>query len=186
MPALVRRPQCSKPTFAPWLGWHARPDFSPALRCVPHSGSVLEKLRRPSHTNHARSIPRPIPRRVLGQTLESRLSPARPRPDLCPLHKHLSAGFASLAVFVVSGLIHDLVISVPARAGFGLPTAYCTFQGLGVLVERSPFGRHIGLGKGLPGFLFLLVVTTAPIFWLFHPAFVLYVIIPFMQEVRAL
>jgi hypothetical protein len=103
-----------------------------------------------------------------------------------PLHKHLSAGFASLAVFVVSGLIHDLVISVPARAGFGLPTAYFTFQGLGALVERAPFGRQIGLGKGLPGFLFLLVVTTAPIFWLFHPAFVLHVIIPFMQEVRAL
>jgi Membrane bound O-acyl transferase family len=103
-----------------------------------------------------------------------------------PLHKHLAGGFASLVVFLVSGLIHDLVISVPARAGFGLPTAYFTLQGLGVLVERSSFGRQIGFGKGLRGFLFLGLIAAGPIFWLFHPAFVLRVIIPFMQAVRAL
>jgi hypothetical protein len=102
-----------------------------------------------------------------------------------PLHKYIPAGFASLLVFVVSGLIHDLVISVPARAGYGLPTAYFTLQGLGMVVERSSFGRQIGLGKGFRGFLFFLSIVAAPLFWLFHPPFVLRVIVPFMRAVHS-
>jgi hypothetical protein len=103
-----------------------------------------------------------------------------------PAHKYLPVELASFMVFLVSGLIHDLVISVPAKAGYGLPTAYFILQGLGVIVERSPVGKRIGLGNGLRGFLFLLLIATGPLFWLFHPPFVLRVIVPFMQEVRAL
>ena len=60
-----------------------------------------------------------------------------------PLHKRIGVGAASLLVFVVSGLIHDLVISLPARGGYGLPTGYFVLQGVGVSLERS--GSDSGL-----------------------------------------
>ena len=91
-----------------------------------------------------------------------------------------------LLVFVASGLIHDLVISVPARGGYGLPTVYFILQGLGVMLERSTLGRRLGVQKGIAAWLFLLVVAAVPAFWLFHPPFVRRVILPFMQAVHAL
>jgi hypothetical protein len=103
-----------------------------------------------------------------------------------PLHKRLGVGPTTFLVFVISGLVHDLVISVPARGGYGLPTAYFVVQGLGVAVERSSAGKKLGLGGGLGGWLFMAVVTLGPVFWLFHPPFVLHVIIPFMKAIRAL
>jgi hypothetical protein len=103
-----------------------------------------------------------------------------------PLHKRIGAAGAGFLVFVVSGLIHDLVISVPARGGYGLPTAYFVLQGLGVMFERSKLARRIGLQNELPSRIFTIIVTAAPAFWLFHPPFVLRVIIPFMRAIRAL
>ncbi|HSS96721.1 MAG TPA: MBOAT family protein [Terriglobales bacterium] len=103
-----------------------------------------------------------------------------------PLHKRIGVGTASLLVFLVSGLIHDLVISLPARGGYGLPTAYFLLQGFGVSVERSNVGRRLGLQRGLPGWIFMFAFTAVPAFWLFHPAFVLRVIVPFMKAIGAL
>ena len=103
-----------------------------------------------------------------------------------PLHKKIGPGAASLLVFLASGLIHDLVISLPARGGYGLPTAYFIFQGLAVMLERSAAGRRFGLDHGLSGWVFMFVVAAGPAFWLFHPPFVLRVILPFMHAIRAL
>ena len=103
-----------------------------------------------------------------------------------PLHKQIGVAAASLLVFLASGVIHDLVISLPARGGYGLPTAYFILQGLGVTLERSGFGRRLGLQKGIAGRFFMLSVAAGPAFWLFHPPFVLRVIIPFMFAIRAL
>src|SRR6266567_2916778 len=38
-----------------------------------------------------------------------------------PLHRSLGAGGGGFLVFIVSGLLHDLIISVPSRGGYGLP-----------------------------------------------------------------
>lgn len=103
-----------------------------------------------------------------------------------PFHKYLQAGLVAFLVFLSSGLIHDLVISVPAQAGYGLPTAYFMLQGLGVTLERSPLGKQLGLGKGLRGWSFMVLVAAGPVFWLFHPPFVMRVIIPFMKAIHAL
>jgi len=103
-----------------------------------------------------------------------------------PLHRRIGVAGAGLLVFAASGLIHDLVISLPARGGYGLPTGYFILQGLGVTLERSILGRRLGLQKGATAWIFLLTVTAVPAFWLFHPPFVLHVILPFMHAVHAL
>jgi hypothetical protein len=103
-----------------------------------------------------------------------------------PLHRRIGITGAGLLVFVASGLVHDLVISLPAGGGYGLPTGYFMVQGLGVTLERSVLGRQLGLQKGLPAWLFMAIVTAGPAFWLFHPLFVLRVILPFMHAIRAL
>jgi alginate O-acetyltransferase complex protein AlgI len=103
-----------------------------------------------------------------------------------PAQKRVGVTAASMLVFLASGLIHDLVISVPARAGYGLPTVYFLLQGIGVAIERSALGRRIGLQKALTGRTFAVLITALPAFWLFHPPFVLRVILPFMRAIHAL
>jgi hypothetical protein len=103
-----------------------------------------------------------------------------------PLHRKLGVRTASFLVFLVSGLIHDLVISVPARGGYGLPTAYFVLQGAGITMERSDLGKRLGLRNGVRGWLFMAFFTAGPILLLFHAAFVTRVILPFMEAVHAL
>ncbi len=93
---------------------------------------------------------------------------------------------AVLLTFLCSGLVHDLVISVPAGAGYGLPTAYFVIQGAAVLFERSNAGAAIGLGRGIPGRIFTIAVTAGPAFWLFHPPFIRNVILPFLRAIGCL
>src|SRR5262249_27528747 len=64
--------------------------------------------------------------------------------------------------FVVSGLMHDLVISLPAGGGYGRPTLFFLLQAVAVFVERSKVGRWFGLGAGWRGWLFTAVVLAGP------------------------
>jgi hypothetical protein len=100
-----------------------------------------------------------------------------------PLQSQFGVVAGTLGAFLASGLIHDLVISVPARAGYGLPTAYFLIQGCGVIGERSEAGKKMGLGQGIRGWLWMTFFTVAPLFILFHPWFVLRVILPFLHAV---
>ena len=103
-----------------------------------------------------------------------------------PLYSRVGLPVATLLVFFVSGLIHELVISIPARGGYGLPTAYFVLQGLGVIFERSRGGRFLGLARGVLGWAFTVLITAGPVYFLFHPPFVLRVVLPFMKAIRAL
>ena len=100
-----------------------------------------------------------------------------------PLAKRFGLRWATLAAFVVSGVIHELVISLPAQCGYGLPTLYFLLQGCGVLLEKSWLGRRWGLGGGLTGWLFTLLMTVGPIRLLFHDGFMLGVIVPFLDAI---
>lgn len=91
-----------------------------------------------------------------------------------------------VGVFFISGLIHELVISLPARGGYGLPTLYFLIQGAGAVFERSISARQIGLRGTVAGRIFTIATVAGPAFALFHPPFVHRVILPFLQTIHAL
>src|SRR2546421_8892735 len=100
---------------------------------------------------------------------------------VAPLRPRIGVPAATMAAFAASGLVHEAVISLPVRAGFGLPMGYFLLQGLAVLAERSSAGRRLHLGRGRRGRILTLAVSGIPAFYLFHPAFVLGVVVPFMR-----
>ncbi len=102
-----------------------------------------------------------------------------------PLARRLSLPWALAISFLVSGLVHDLVISLPAGGGYGGPTAFFIVQAIAILIERSPFGRRLGLGRGLVGWLFTAIALLAPARLLFHDRFLTAIVIPFMEAVGA-
>jgi len=103
-----------------------------------------------------------------------------------PAVRRLGGRAGTLLAFFVSGLLHELVISVPARAGYGGPTAYFVIQGLGSLVERTEFMRAIVKSRPWTGRCFTLVFVIGPLGWLFHPAFLTRVIVPFLSAIGVL
>jgi hypothetical protein len=98
----------------------------------------------------------------------------------------LSPRIATLMIFLISGLIHELVITFPAGAGYGLPTLYFVIQGVGMLFERSRFGVRLGLRRTMLGRIFAIVVVIFPVFALFPEPFVVRVMVPFFQAIKAL
>jgi len=89
---------------------------------------------------------------------------------------------AALAVvFLASGVLHEAVITLPARGGYGLPTAYFALQSVGIFAERmSLIRRRPWLNR-----LFAWLVLAAPLGWLFPPVFVRNVILPMLQAIGA-
>ena len=102
-----------------------------------------------------------------------------------PFRFSLGSTIALVLGFFVSGLIHDLVISVPAGGGYGGPTSFFCIQAGGVLVERTSIGRSLGFGRGWRGWLFTGLVLLLPLRLLFHDIFVTRVVVPFMQALGA-
>ena len=80
-----------------------------------------------------------------------------------PVEKIGGKSVGVMAVFVISGLLHELAISFPVQTGFGLPTAYFTAHGLLVLWEAK-LGRRFGR---IPA----LLTVTVPLGFLFTPVF---------------
>jgi hypothetical protein len=103
-----------------------------------------------------------------------------------PLAPRFGARGAILAAFVFSGVVHELVISVPARGGYGGPTMFFSAQGLGLLFERGVLAQRLGLARGWRGRLFAMALLVIPAPVLFHPPFVKFVIVPFMRATGAL
>lgn len=98
-----------------------------------------------------------------------------------PLHRRFGATAAVVAVFLFSGLVHDLVMSLPVRRNFGWPSLYFLVQCAGVLLERSPVGKRFQLGRGWRGRIYASAFVLLPLTWLFHDAFVLQIIVPTLQ-----
>jgi len=102
-----------------------------------------------------------------------------------PWARRFGARNAMLGVFLVSGLLHELVISLPAGGGYGWPTAYFAVQAAGFCLERGRLGERLGLGRGFRGWLFTMLVVAGPLPWLFHPVFIRHVILPMLRAIGA-
>jgi len=100
---------------------------------------------------------------------------------LRPLARRWGVRRAGALVFLVSGLVHETVISLPARGGWGGPTAYFLLQAAGVGLEKSAAGRRLGLGEGWRGRVWMLLVTAGPLPLLLNPAFTERVIRPMLE-----
>lgn len=87
-----------------------------------------------------------------------------------PLVRRWGTAGGTLAGFLASGLAHELVISLPAAAGWGLPTFYFLLQGGGVLAQRK--------WKCLRHRVLTLAAVLLPAPLLFHPPFVREVFAP--------
>jgi alginate O-acetyltransferase complex protein AlgI len=96
-----------------------------------------------------------------------------------PIARRLGGSAALMVVFLLSGLVHELVISFPARGGYGLPTAYFLLQGAGVMLERKLFQ---GSASRSPlNRLFTLLMVAGPAGWLFPRPFIHNVILPMLR-----
>jgi len=96
-----------------------------------------------------------------------------------PLAARIGHGGALLAGFLASGVLHDLAISVPVRAGYGLPTLYFTLHGLLVLAERR--WRAFLPQAGVAARLWTLGWLVVPLPLLFHPWFLRGTVWPLAQ-----
>jgi alginate O-acetyltransferase complex protein AlgI len=52
-----------------------------------------------------------------------------------PLYRKVGRPVAIFTAFLFSGLLHEMAISVPVKAGYGLPLLYFSLHGLLVLAE---------------------------------------------------
>lgn len=103
-----------------------------------------------------------------------------------PLSRTIGLNAALFAGFFASGLMHELVITVPAQGGFGGPTAYFLLQACAIAFERSSAGRSLGLGRNglhrnVRSRLFTAIVLIAPVPLLFPPTFVENVALPWLR-----
>lgn len=93
-----------------------------------------------------------------------------------PLRCRVGPTRALLLAFLISGLVHELVITVPAGGGYGLPTLFFVLQGLGCLAERNPIIRRHPARMRIIGWCLLL----PPAVFLFPPIFIHHIILPML------
>jgi alginate O-acetyltransferase complex protein AlgI len=168
--------------LAGWLGMIG-------LLCVLHFGGfhALALWWRARGVAVEPIMQRPMLARNLGEFWSRRWNRAfadlAARFVLRPIARRWSPAAGLFASFVASGVIHDLVISVPARGGYGLPTIYFTINGLTVLMLRGKHARRLRLNTGWRGRTIAMAVLALPLPLVVHEPFVMNVIVPFIDAV---
>ncbi|RFZ91034.1 hypothetical protein D0C36_19010 [Mucilaginibacter conchicola] len=96
-----------------------------------------------------------------------------------PLKQRLGNGGALLISFIFSGLLHELALSVPVNAGYGLPALYFLIHALVVMLERiiRKYSPNFFANKIIAhAWVFFWLVVPAPL--LFHPQFIACILRP--------
>lgn len=102
-----------------------------------------------------------------------------------PIARRYGSATATWASFLFSGIVHDVVISLPACAGYGQPTLYFLLQALAVQFEHSGLAERYLLRRPIMRRAFAFVAILAPVNLLFHAPFRQDVVIPFMEACGA-
>lgn len=79
-----------------------------------------------------------------------------------PLSHRVGRPIAVLFTFIISGLLHEVALTLPVRANYGFPLMYFTLHGLLVLSEPIIFGNR------KPGILWVVAWLILPLPLLFH------------------
>ena len=98
-----------------------------------------------------------------------------------PLAKRYNARIATWVGFVFSGFIHELAISIPAHAGYGLPMSYFLLQGIGITTERQAYKYGWWKRESICSWMFVVFFTVPAAYFLFHPPFIQRVILPLIR-----
>jgi alginate O-acetyltransferase complex protein AlgI len=91
-----------------------------------------------------------------------------------PLGEWMGRRGGMLGVFVISGLLHELAITVPVGAGYGWPTLYFTLHGVLVLLPLNRLPE-------LAGRLVTAVAVISPLPMLFPEPFQEQVLVPLLE-----
>ena len=182
-----------------WLVWHhGRPPLSdeaacvlatvlllPGLSLMLHFGifNVLAGLWRLAGVDARPLFRAPLAARSLENFWSRRWNLAFSEMTALGIYRPLSGSLgrkaATVAAFLASGLLHELAISVPVLAGFGLPLLYFLLHGTLVLAERGleRAGRAV-TGWGLWAHVWVLGWLRCRLPILFHPPFLRGVVWP--------
>jgi alginate O-acetyltransferase complex protein AlgI len=162
-----------------WVGWIGLP----GLIFVFHFGilHVLSWTWRRAGVAAPLLMRAPVLARSLaefwGERWNTAFSTLARRFVLRPLGRRWGVGAASGLIFLLSGIVHEVALSLPARGGWGGPTLYFLIQGLGAALEKR---------LGWTGRVWTLLITALPLPLLFHPPLVAHVVVPlfwFLKEV---
>jgi D-alanyl-lipoteichoic acid acyltransferase DltB (MBOAT superfamily) len=98
---------------------------------------------------------------------------------LRPLKTKIGNTTAIMLSFLLSGLLHELAITLPVNAGFGGPTVYFIIQGCAVLAEKKMEKQNLVLRENrLLAKLWVLFWLIAPIHFLFPTPFIEQIVWP--------
>lgn len=81
-----------------------------------------------------------------------------------PIRMKLGKQPALFAVFLISGLLHELAITVPVQHGYGMPTLYFALHGIVVLLEKKTWPLWLSRSMAL-------ILVAAPLHFLFPTLF---------------
>lgn len=94
-----------------------------------------------------------------------------------PLSKRANASLALLTAFLLSGVFHEVALSLPVSAGFGLPLLYFMIQVMLIKIERLFIKRKNTVIQRVWTFSCLLL----PFPLLFHASFVKEIFVPLLH-----
>lgn len=95
-----------------------------------------------------------------------------------PLKESLGTEKAVIASFLLSGLLHEIAISLPVRAGYGLPMLYFVIHAAAMQAEaRSSIVQKI-IAHRFMSRVWVITLLILPLPLLFHREFMLNVLVP--------